>query len=400
MALCFEKFNGTNMLNPHPLICVCIPVYQTEQYLERCLRSVITQSFIPKDSKNETPDDFCPFEILVVSDASRGKDEKGRSAKKIVHLMQKECNSYRRKNDLPPVKITFIEHRKNRGILEVRRTLTTQNNAEYVFHLDSDDEIMPGTLQRLWDACVGLDGITGDAFVGGEYDGSSCVGAGNSGAEPKFDIVHCTFESGSYDNNGNFVPASYNKCGSIYYGTIPGGKILSSWLHSKISGNLCGKLIRRSLVEEAYKKIPYTECNLGDDILIFFFISQCANNYIGIEDKLYRYRINSGMSSHRKIDSLERWRLVCSGAAVFTVISQWIKENQTITKEDVEIIRAMTRGYLVRTIFQLNETVVPELKQDAYQMLYEYWGKSFVERMEAAIIKALKNKKESEKLTE
>lgn len=379
VIVALDAVYGTKMRNFHSLICVCIPVYETEQYLERCLRSVITQDFNHIDCRGKTDNDeasvILPLEILVVSDASRGKDEKGRSAKKIVHLMQKECNSYRRKNDLPPVKITFIEHRKNRGILEVRRTLTTQTNAEYVFHLDSDDEIMPGTLQRLWDA-------------------------GNSGAEPKYDIVHCTFESGSYDNNGNFVPASYNKCGSIYYGTIPGGKILSSWLHSKISGNLCGKLIRRSLVEEAYKKIPYTECNLGDDILIFFFISQCANNYIGIEDKLYRYRINSGMSSHRKIDSLERWRLVCSGAAVFTVISQWIKENQTITKEDVEIIRAMTRGYLVRTIFQLNETVVPELKQDAYQMLYEYWGKSFVERMETAIIKAFKNKKENEKLPE
>ena len=42
-----------------PDISVCIPVYETEEYLEQCLRSVILQ-------------DFDSFEIVIVSDASRG----------------------------------------------------------------------------------------------------------------------------------------------------------------------------------------------------------------------------------------------------------------------------------------------------------------------------------------
>ena len=53
-----------------PLISICIPVFETEPYLEACLDSVITQ-------------DFLSFEVVVVSDASRGKDSKGRSAKKM-----------------------------------------------------------------------------------------------------------------------------------------------------------------------------------------------------------------------------------------------------------------------------------------------------------------------------
>ena len=61
-----------------PLISVCLPVYETEPYLEACLRSVITQ-------------DFDSFEILVLNDASFGRDERGRSAKKIVRAMEKEC---------------------------------------------------------------------------------------------------------------------------------------------------------------------------------------------------------------------------------------------------------------------------------------------------------------------
>ena len=102
-----------------PLISVCIPVYNTELFLLQCLRSVINQ-------------DFADFEIIIVSDSSRGKDAQGRSAKKIVRLAQKECNSFRKSKNLSKVKIRFIEHRQNRGILEVRRTLCYEARGEYI----------------------------------------------------------------------------------------------------------------------------------------------------------------------------------------------------------------------------------------------------------------------------
>ena len=58
-----------------PLISVCLPVYDTEPVLERCLRSVITQ-------------DYPNFEIVIVSDKSRGHDSNGRDAKQIALAMQ------------------------------------------------------------------------------------------------------------------------------------------------------------------------------------------------------------------------------------------------------------------------------------------------------------------------
>ena len=73
-----------------PKISVCIPVYNTEPFLLQCLRSVITQ-------------EYDEFEIIVVSDSSRGKDEQGRSAKKIVRLAQKECNLFRKTKELKKI---------------------------------------------------------------------------------------------------------------------------------------------------------------------------------------------------------------------------------------------------------------------------------------------------------
>ena len=331
-----------------PLISVCIPVYETEPFLEKCLRSVFAQ-------------DFSSFEIIVVSDDSRGKDSKGRNVKKIVRQIEKEGNKNRKANGLAPVKLIFEEHHQNRGILEVRRTLVYNASGQYIFYLDSDDEIVPDALSILWVAA-------------------------NQNTEHSSDIVHGTFVSGYYDKEDNFVPLEQTKCGSIYYGKLSGREIFTGWMRGDISGNVCGKLIRRNLVNFAFDNIPYTECNMADDFLIFFFISQYAKSYIGIESKVYRYRVNSGMSSGRKIDSLQRWKLICSAASVFTVLSQWCKEHEAdITADEVNHIREKTSYYLKNNICQMRDTVVPDLKPSARKMLCEYWGTSFVEKMEKSL---------------
>ena len=91
------------------------------------------------------------------------------------------------------------------------------------------------------------------------------------------------------------------------------------------------------------------------------------------------------MSSCRKIDSLRKWRLICSASSVFAVISIWIEDNKNnsnyqFSEEEILCFRKMAGKYLINNINQMNDTVVPELKEKAYEMLCEYWGKSAVER--------------------
>ena len=59
-----------------PLISVCIPIFDIEIFLEDCLKSVFLQ-------------DFNDFEIIIVSDASSGKDKKGRNCRKIISAVKK-----------------------------------------------------------------------------------------------------------------------------------------------------------------------------------------------------------------------------------------------------------------------------------------------------------------------
>lgn len=368
-----------------PIISVCIPVFSTEPLLEQCLRSVIEQ-------------DFEDFEVVIVSDDSRGKDSKGRSAKKIVRFMQKECDKLRKAKKLPRVPLRFVEHKENRGLIEVRRTLCYEARGFYMTQLDSDDEMESGALSALYK--VAVRGVAQDGAVRGDgFDGvrpladglqSPAGGARSSSAgwQPPFDcfdIVHGTSTAGVFDESGVFHPAEVNRYGTIFYGEIEGREVFRKWLlEGAFTANTWGKLIKRELWVKAYENIPYTQCNMADDVLLFFFLGQYAKSYIGIKDKVYRYRMNTGMSSHRKIDTVQKWRMVCSAASVFSVISTWISENQ-IAEDEVDKMRAMTRHYLVNNIKQMKETVVPELQEKAHEMLCEYWGENFVAIAEKAM---------------
>ncbi len=330
----------------NPLISICIPVFQTEPYLQACLNSVVAQ-------------DFSSFEVVIVSDASTGKDAQGRNAKKIVRDMQKKCRIVRKSKSLPPVKFQFIENNQNRGLIEVRRTLCTHAKGQYITQLDSDDELEPEALSALYEA---------------SQNGT-------------VDIVHGTSIAGTFDENNNFIPSPMNRYGKILYEQISGCDIFHRWLvNHEFTANTWGKIIRRELFIKAYEHIPYTECNMADDVLLFFFLSQNAVSYVGIKNHVYRYRVNTGMSSRRQVDTLHKWKMICSTASVFTIIIQWIQENQNaesaLLPEEVETVRAMMRFYLDNNIKQMNETVIPSLKAKAHEMLCEYWGEGFVKRIE------------------
>lgn len=331
-----------------PQISVCIPLYDTEPFLAQCLHSVAVQ-------------DFANFEVVIVSDASRGRDDKGWAAKKIVRHAKRKCDKLRKEKGLPPVDFNFFEHSENRGLIEVRRTLCSKARAPYMTQLDSDDQLEEGALSAMYQTA-----LSGD-----------------------YDIVHGTSVAGYFSSDDSFVPANENRYGKIVYDEIKGHDIFHRWLvGAEFTANTWGKLIKRELWLRAYENVPYTECNMADDVLLFFFIAQYAKSYKGIEKKVYRYRINSGMSSGRKIDSLSKWKMICTTASVFTVISQWCENHQNeIQSDELNQLRKMTSYYLGNNIKQMRETVIPELQQQAHELLCEYWGESFVNRVEEKLNK-------------
>ena len=320
-------------------------MYGTEPLLAQCLRSVFLQNF---DS----------FEVIVLSDASRGKDEKGRCGKKITKLVYKECRKIRKENGLADIPVRFIEHRENMGLVEVRRSLLFYAQGKYISYVDSDDVMEEGALKAFFAAAE-----THDA-----------------------DIVQGRSTAGVFKPDGSFVPSQKNIYSNITIGSVCGYDIIKTFLNGGgLSGVLWAKLIKKSLLEKVFEQIPHIECNMTEDFLLFFFISYYAEKYVGIDNPVYRYRVQSGMSSARKIDSIKKIRMVCSTASVFTVIFE-SKEFKTLEENEINCVRRFSSIYLAENIKQLKDNVIPELREQARAMLCDYWGESFVEKVEKAYL--------------
>ena len=100
-----------------PYFSIVIPVFNREKEIVRAVNSCLTQSF----------DDM---EIVIVDDAS--EDETVTVIKRL----------------LDP-RIVLICHEVNRNVCPARNTGVTHSRGEWVIFLDSDDEFLPGALEKL-----------------------------------------------------------------------------------------------------------------------------------------------------------------------------------------------------------------------------------------------------------
>lgn len=112
--------NPSNMNNP--LITIGIPIYNVEPYLEKCLLSILNQTY-----QN--------LEILAIDDC--GKD----NSMGIVRDMQKT-------HPLGHL-IKILKHDQNMGQGEARNTIIKNATGKYIYFLDSDDYIEPQTIDLM-----------------------------------------------------------------------------------------------------------------------------------------------------------------------------------------------------------------------------------------------------------
>lgn len=101
-------------------ITVIVPVFNTSEYIEKCLDSILAQSF--KD-----------FEIICVDDQSTDD-----SWEKLVDYAKRDS------------RIKLVRHKKNLGLGGARNTALKMARGEYIASVDSDDYIAPNMLEVLY----------------------------------------------------------------------------------------------------------------------------------------------------------------------------------------------------------------------------------------------------------
>ncbi|MDR0681039.1 MAG: glycosyltransferase [Dysgonamonadaceae bacterium] len=106
-------------------VTVAIPVYNVEKYVERALNSALSQTFES-------------VEYILVDD--KGTDR----SRDIVDAMLKD---HPRKKD-----VRIIEHPANIGTGAVKNTAIEKAQGEFLYFMDSDDEITPDCISTLYNA--------------------------------------------------------------------------------------------------------------------------------------------------------------------------------------------------------------------------------------------------------
>lgn len=107
-----------------PKVSVIIPVYKVAPYIERCVRSLLSQSF--RD-----------VEFIFVDDASPD------DSIKILHRLLEEY---------PERKVTILTHSENKGLPAARNTGLLVATGEYIWHCDSDDWVELSLVEEMYDA--------------------------------------------------------------------------------------------------------------------------------------------------------------------------------------------------------------------------------------------------------
>ena len=106
------------------LVSVVIPVYKVEKYIIRCIDSVLNQT-------------YRQLEVILIDDCSTDDS---------VNIVKRHI-----KNSSKSIDIIFkyLYHEHNRGLSAARNSGVDAATGDYIFFLDSDDEITPDCIETL-----------------------------------------------------------------------------------------------------------------------------------------------------------------------------------------------------------------------------------------------------------
>ena len=256
------------------LFSIIVPIYNSEKYLAECLDSLAAQTF--RD-----------FEVILVDDGSTD------SSAEI-------CCSYEYR--FPSV--VFI-HKENAGRLLARHDGAASSSGEYLLFVDSDDRLHEDALEECVDAIkndhpdvIAFLDTADDAFNRGENRVGLRRGLYASEAPCELKMATC---------GGNF-------------------------------NSMCGKAIKRSVIDLNETWSDYKSVIFAEDLLYFLPIADRAQSLYFIDRSLYHYRRHEGNSTNlynnQQLESLkvamasfmnyaEKWGGCYVGTAALGILQQY-----------------------------------------------------------------------------
>ena len=219
------------------MISLIIPIYQVSDYIERCLRSVISQRY------NQ-------IECILVDDCT--PDDSIEKCERMIRAYD------------GPINFKFLHHDRNQGISAARNTGISAATGDYIFFLDSDDELAPDCFEKM-------------ISIMQEF--------------PDVELVLGNFEI----HNENGIPWSIPNL------NIPVGIHLRTNLNTISKGIILPEmawniLVRRDFI--ARYQLSFKEGIIHEDILWTYFLYEAMTKMYYCNDVTYHYFIHPNISVH------------------------------------------------------------------------------------------------------
>ena len=221
-------------------VSIIVPVYNVEKYLERCLDSLINQSFYD-------------IEILAINDGSTDRS--------LEILKRYESRDNR---------IKIIDN-PNVGVSETRNIGIMESKGEFIVFVDSDDWIDKDMIENMYKFMI----------------------------NEKPDMVICTytreFEDHSKERKFNLPQINIYENEQVKNDLFrklvgPLGSELSNPEYLDALGTVWGKMYKANILKENFLKfIDLNEIGTGEDILFNIYVFNYINKAILLNTPMYHY---------------------------------------------------------------------------------------------------------------
>jgi glycosyltransferase involved in cell wall biosynthesis len=283
------------------LVSIIIPIYNVSQYIERCLISALNQT-------------YTEIEYILIDDCSL--DDSMEKARNVVEQYDKRKI------------ITIISHDRNKGLSAARNTGINAAKGDYIYFLDSDDELVSDSIERL-------------VLIAKKHSPDFIIS--------EFELI------GSSDRK-KYPTIKFNNKEVVYDKEITEGLYTRIW-----HGMAWNKLLRKDLFFE--KKCFFYDGLIHEDILWSFILANKSTKMAVCKEVTYLYRIRHD-SITQKFSQKNFQSLILVFREIHQYYSNFITiENKTnlfnyIVNLKTYFLKELIRSTLDKSIIRDNVNII------------------------------------------
>ena len=301
-----EQINMENEV----LISIIVPVYNTEKYLENCIKTLVAQTVEE-------------MEIILVDDGSKDNS-------------LEICRKYEAID-----KRVRVIHQENAGANAARKRGLTEARGIYVGFVDSDDWVESEMFEKL--------------LLHSQNCEADIVAGGLIIHWPTGDQISCdTIKPGVYE--GEKLDEVYMRmlCNEWYYefGILP---------------NLCGKLMRKEILSKIFYDID-EKITYGEDAAVVYPFCLLSEKIVSVQEAYYHYNINDASATfntdHRQFDSLYR---------LYQHLNRWFKDEKLshLLDKQLKFYVTMLGLRAFKEVYEVDFTSLADYWMPDYLMHFE-----------------------------